>query len=201
MKILSFTIILLIFVAYGDNMLKVDSNGNPLLDQFSEDGFVDCVFRISNIKIIEDKYTFHLSAYYENNVLGINVEVFRNISGGFDSEMNLIKEHVYYDGVIFRRSGRESDLLIQVLAKLYGIESKSLKMVEEETFTAIALHSGNIKIENDAVKIKLFGNDSEEDHEDDYYESFFNIDMSNGLVFWNEKDIGYRKALIKSLSR
>lgn len=74
-------------------------------------------------------------------------------------------------------------------------------MVEEETFTAIALHSENIKIEKDIVKLKLFGNDSEQDHQDDYYESFSNLDIGNGLVFWNEKGIEYRKALIKSLSR
>lgn len=50
------------------------------------------------------------------------------------------------------------------------------------------------------VKIKLFGNDRETDSEDDYYESFFNLDLPNGLVFWNEKDQEYREPLVRSLS-
>ena len=73
-------------------------------------------------------------------------------------------------------------------------------MVSEETFTGIALHQGMIDMESEPVKIKIFGNDSDNDIEDDYYESFFNLDLKNGFVFWNEKDQEYREPLIRSLS-
>ena len=50
------------------------------------------------------------------------------------------------------------------------------------------------------VKLKIFGNDQATDEEEDYYESFFNLDLPNGLVFWNEKDQEYREPLVRSLS-
>lgn len=55
-------------------------------------------------------------------------------------------------------------------------------------------------MKSEPVKIKIFGNDSDNSFENDYYESFFNLDLKNGLVFWNEKDQDYREALIRSLS-
>ena len=51
------------------------------------------------------------------------------------------------------------------------------------------------------IKIKIFGKDSENDLENDYYESFFNLDLANGFVFWNEKDEEYREPLIRGLSQ
>ena len=74
-------------------------------------------------------------------------------------------------------------------------------MVETETFTAIALHAGPIDMTKEAIKLKLFGRDAATDSEDDYYESFFNLDLKNKLVFWNEKDQDYRKPLLRGLSK
>ena len=51
------------------------------------------------------------------------------------------------------------------------------------------------------IKIKIFGRDADPVDEDAYYESFFNLDLKNRLVFWNEKDQDYRKPLIQGLSR
>ena len=34
-----------------------------------------------------------------------------------------------------------------------------------------------------------------EDDEDDYYASFFNLDLSHHMVYWNEKDCDYREPL------
>jgi hypothetical protein len=181
--------------------VKVDKKGNPDIGQFSEDGFIDCVLKIHDLKENDFTYIFHLAASHNGQILGINVEVVKNIQGGFDNDVNLIENHVYRNGVIFRRSGKESDLLISVLSELYGNLSHQLEMVEEESFTGIALHQGNINMLLEPIKIKIFGNDKDEDDECDYYESFFNLDLKNGFVFWNEKDQDYRQPLIKSLSK
>jgi len=181
--------------------LRVDPQGNPIIEQFSEDGFIDCVLKISNLEETNKNYKFHLAASHEGEVLGMNVEVVKGIKGGFDSETSLIQEHVYKKGVVFRRSGVESDRLIMVLAKLYGFKNKKLKMVQEESFTGIALHQGEINMAAEPIKIKIFGKDSETDLENDYCESFFNIDLANGFVYWNEKDQEYREPLIRGLSQ
>lgn len=180
---------------------KIDEQGNPILDQFSEDGFVDCVFIIRDLQEFDNSYSFHLSASYSGQALGMNVDVVKNIQGGYNSDMEMVKEHVYEDGVIFRRSGDESDRLITTIANLYGLEVDQLKMVEREKFTGIALHQGELEMEVEPIKVKLFGNDSEESNPDDYYESFFNLDLKNGFVFWNEKDQEYRDPLVRSLSK
>jgi hypothetical protein len=103
--------------------------------------------------------------------------------------------------VAFIRTGPESDRLIRALAKLYGHEGAMRQMIPEETFTAIALHQGVIDMEQEPVKIKIFGRDGEPFDEDAYYESFFNLDLKAGFVFWNEKDHDYREALIRGLTQ
>ncbi|WLQ15669.1 hypothetical protein O5O45_07040 [Hahella aquimaris] len=121
---------------------------------------------------------------------------------GFDqnTEMSLIQDHVYKKGVRFFRTGLESDSLLKVLARLYGLDEASAQMTNEETFTAIALHQGEIDMASESIKIKIFGKDQDEDLEENYYESFFNLDLKNGFVFWNEKDQEYREPLIRGLS-
>ncbi len=75
---------------------------------------------------------------------------------------------------------------------LYGPIPCLKRWLPEESFTAIALHQGDLDFENECVKLKLFGKDSEPLDEAAYYESFFNIDLANRIVFWNEKDPDYR---------
>ncbi len=183
--------------------LKVDKLGLPILDQFSDDGFVDCIFQVKNLIREDDQYRFHLASSFNGEIVGFNVCVVKGIKAAFnenDENMELIKEHVYYQGVEFIRSGDESDRLIRVIAQLYELELQSTRMVDSISFTAIALHQGEIDVETDAVKIKLFGNDAETDSEDDYFESFLNLHFSDGLVAWNEKDQDYREPLLRSLS-
>ncbi len=180
--------------------IEVCKNGLPILDQFSEEGFIDCVFKIADLIDANQFFKLKLQASYEEQDLEIEVEVLKDIKGGFDSEMALIREHVYRNCIKFSRVGSKSDALINILARLYSIDETDLRMVSQETFTGIALHQGDIDIAEERVKIKIFGKDQSENLEEDYYESFFNIDLKAGFVFWNEKDQDYRRQLIKGLS-
>jgi len=181
--------------------VTTDNAGNPILEQFSEDGFIDCVFRISDLIESPDFFSFHLLASSEATILGMDVAIRKDIKAGFDAEMNLVKDHVYREGVTFIRSGTESDRLIARIASLYGLPHTGGEMVAKETFTAIALHQGEIDLRADPVKVKLFGRDTEPIDENAYYESFFNLDLVNGFVTWNEKDQEYRKPLICGLTK
>ncbi len=180
--------------------IQVDSEGNPILDQFSEEGFVDLAFRLTNLVRDGQHFRFHLAASHKNCTVGMDVIVVRGMQGGFDAEMELVKENVYRRGVRFLRSGAESDRLISAISELCSSPESPKKMVEEETFTAIALHQGDLDMEKEPVKLKIFGKDGEPFDEDAYYESFFNVDIPNGFIYWNEKDPDYRKPLLKALS-
>ena len=181
--------------------MQTDKLGNPILDQYSEEGFVDCVLKITDLVETATHYRFHAVSTHRGEIVGMNIVVVKGIQAGFDAEMHLANEHVYRKGVVFLRSGPESDRLISALSSLYTGTTQGLTMVDEESFTAIALHQGNIKMESEPIKIKIFGRDEKSDTEDDYYESFFNLDLKNGLVFWNEKDADYRKPLIRALAK
>lgn len=176
-----------------------DDEGLPVLDQFSEDGFVDCTFKVDGLKTDQDFYYFNLFASHNAERVGFAVKLHRGVGPGFDGDMNLIKENVYYQGVSFRSLGKISDDMITALAKLYALDLGALQMVSEETFTAIALQQADTDLDQHAVRLKLFGRDSDPFVEDDYYESFFNVDLPNGFVFWNEKDSDYRAPLIRTL--
>ena len=158
--------------------MNADSHGNPLLDQYSDEGFIDCVLRIADRSETTDHYRLRLQASHAGQIVGMGVDIVKNIQGGFDAEMNLQKAHVYRQGVVFYRTGPESDRLV----------------------TALATHQGALDMQREAVKIKIFGRDAEPFDADDYYESFFNLDLKNGLVFWNEKDQDYRVPLIRALT-
>lgn len=201
MKALLLSLLFAPILAFAADTMKIDRSGNPILTQYSEEGFVDCVLRIIDLTETSTQYRFRMQASLDGELVGMNVVVIKNIQGGFDSEMNLKKENVYRHGVTFYRAGPESDRLISALALKYGGEKKTLRMVNEESFTAIALHQGELNMEVEPIKLKIFGRDSEPLDEDAYYESFFNLDLKNRLIFWNEKDPDYRKPLIKGLSK
>lgn len=180
--------------------MQIDGQGLPILLQFSEEGFIDCVFKIQNLRIEQNYFLFHMASSFNNEAVGVDVRIVRGIEAGFDKQMELIKDHVYRDGVEFSRSGIESDKLLSALALLYESGMNVDRMTDVETFTAIALHQGEIDMESQPIKLKLLGNDESADDKNIYYESFFNLDLENGLAFWNEKDPDYRRPLVRSLA-
>jgi len=181
--------------------MKFDQAGNPVLDQFSEEGFVDLTFRIVDLVEKDERYHFRLAASYKDRVVGMGVQLRQDIKSGFDAQVSLIKEHVYREGARFTRTGDESDRLMQAIADLYKSTFRPQRMIEDETFTVIALHQGDLDLKTQPVKLKLFGRDSAPFDENAYYESFFNVDLSACFVYWNEKDTSYRESLLQALGR
>lgn len=201
MKCFLLVFALLTSLAQAAPSMKTDKDGYPLLTQLSEAGFVDCSFRIVDLVETETDYRFRLVGSHEGERVGMAVSVVKGIKAGMDADVKLISDHVYRRGVVFTRTGPESDRLIRALAKSYGMRSDALQMVSSESFTAIALHQGDIRMESEPVKLKLFGRDESDNPDHDYYESFFNLDLKNGYVFWNEKDQDYRQPLLRGLSK
>jgi len=180
--------------------IQLDRHGRPLLTQFSEEGFVDCVFRIENLTTDAGVHALHLVASYDGNLVELDVEVRRGMRGGFDSDMDLIPGRAYPAAVVFRRAGASSDVLLRALAAEYGLDKTPGTMVERFAFTGILLHDDGVDLETMPTKIKLFGHDEPEALEEDYFESYFNLDLGHRIAFWNEKDPDYRSPLIRGLS-
>src|SRR5262245_28339250 len=81
--------------------IQTDSKGNPILDQHSEEGFVDLTFRIGSLSDDGEHYRFHLTASHKKRTVGMDVVLVKGIQGGFNAKMNLVKKHVYRLGVRF----------------------------------------------------------------------------------------------------
>ncbi len=177
--------------------LKLDVGGRPLLDQLSEEGFVDCVFKILDLKREQEYFVFRIEAIHDGESVGCTVRMIRGIQASLSDKAELISDRVYANGIVIGRSGDESDRLLMTLAKLYGLRNMPLRMCNSEGFTAIALHQNAVDVEREPVKLKLFGRDGDAE---EYNESYFNVDFVNGFVFWNEKDPGYRVPLIEGLA-
>lgn len=180
--------------------IQLGRDDYPILDQFCEDGFVDLTFEILDLIEDETHYRFNIAASFEDQVVGMGVVLQKGMKSGFDANMDLIQDHVYRSGVRFFSAGERSDHLVAAIGQLYDLNETPIRMVEEERFTAIALHQGDIDLASDPVKLKIFGRDDEPINEDAYYESFFNVDLPNRLIFWNEKDQDYRAPLLRGLS-
>ena len=61
--------------------LRVAENGDPILDQFGEEGFVDCTLRISNLVSTGHEHRFHLAASFHGETVGFDVVILRGIRG------------------------------------------------------------------------------------------------------------------------
>lgn len=181
--------------------VQVDPEGRPLLTQLSEDGFVDCIFRVEDLSTSSAQHSFLMMASYGGRPVGLRVKVRRGMQASFDPQLGPLEMQVYRPAVRFERTGPESDQLLKALATEYGIECADPRIVEHFEFTGVVLHKEEADSDTSPMKIKLFGCDGEDDAEDDYCESFFNLDLGQGFVFWNEKDPDFREPLIRGLSR
>lgn len=174
-------------------------SGLPVLDQFAEEGFVDCVFKIEALRADDRHYHFRMLALYEGQTVGMGARLVKTIGPGFNADMKLVPEHVYREGLVLFSLGELSDRLIGALAKLYGIEPFQRSAAAQETYTAIALQQADTELELHPVRIKIFGRDQDDAMlEEQYYESFFNVDLPAGFVYWNEKDEAYREPLLRA---
>lgn len=180
--------------------IETDASGLPILEQFSEEGFSDCVLRIEDLVDAGEFFNFHLAATSAGQTVGMDVTLVANLQQGLDENANIIQPHVAKHGVRFIRSGSESDRLITRLAELYGFPPQQRQFVTQQSFTAIALRQEPLNLRTQASRIKLFGRDEEPFDQDAYFECFFHVDLPGGFVYWNEKDQEYRKPLIDGLS-
>jgi hypothetical protein len=117
--------------------IAADSDGLPVLDQFSEEGFVDCTFRISELRTDDATQRALLEASHRGRRVGFRAVIQRAIRAGFDADVQLIREHVCAGAVRFERTGLESDAMVSVLAELYGLEEATGPMAREVAFTGI----------------------------------------------------------------
>jgi hypothetical protein len=100
-------------------------------------------------------------------------------------------------GVVTVRSlGAASDCFLQRLDAVYGTKMQPKVMRLETRFTAITLSGDPTALDRGPVQIKLF---HESDDEDAYAELYVNVDLAKRVVEWAEKDMDYRRPVVRAL--
>ena len=167
----------------------------PEITSESEEGFHDLVLAIEDHKKLPDGAQRILgSGMYKGRKVSLVINLgpaWRSSAPDADVPIT-----TFQGAVSFHSVGAESDLLLQAMDELYGTKQSPKAMNKATEFSAISLQGDPRDLTKEMVKIKLF---FESNSEDQYAELFTNIDLNARKVYINEKDEGYRAAIVRAL--
>ena len=162
----------------------------PEITSESEQGFHDLVFALVGGG---DERTLRVKGKHKGAVVGFEVRLGPDWKEGRLGDVNLT---TYQGAVVISSVGRESDELARVIDGLYETKLTPRGLNAQTKFTAISLEGNPQRLKAGPVKLKLL---FESDDESRYAEAFLNIDVARSRVQLNEKDVDYRKALVRAL--
>lgn len=157
--------------------------------------FVDIPLTITQKSETDTSYSYVAKAIYKLDTIGVQISLKKDVKAGIVGDK---MDNVFLrDGISIHSIGIESDKLISVIAKLYGIDSQKNQMRNDNMFFVCAnLNQKNVDYNQGEYKFKIFM-----ESEDNYAELFVNFDFTNQLIYFNEKDTEYRKGVIDYLTR
>ncbi len=179
------------------------SQNNNLIEliskQDADEGWQDLIFTITEKEKLDNGFwSLTCKAKYENQIVGLKINIADGIPAGIVNE-EIDNTSFSVKGVEIHSIGKESDMLIEVISKLYGQPEKTIFTHEKLTFTAFSLNKEKAILENGRFHFKLFFD--ENDERNLYSEIFLNPDLKSGTIELNEKDQEYRVNIVKLFSK
>ena len=183
------------------NFFQSKKNQEPECD------FVDIHMEAESVEITDGNARIRAKVPGKN--IGFEIVVKDNTSKVIFNENNNSNVNLVLDGVIFKSLGQTSDEFLSYLCNRYKLLKQDVKMIKEVSFTSLVLEGNPADIIASPVRFKLFfekkfddTNSNEIDlfYQNEYFEIFLNIDLSNKKVELTEKDIEYRSKILQSLS-
>jgi hypothetical protein len=158
-------------------------------------GFVDLTLNIVDSKETDSSYVYLSKGLYKVDTVGIQISLKKGLKAGIiNGEM---KNVFVRNGISINSIGLSSNRLLNAMADLYKVDSISKIMRNDlMILTCANLNQQDIDYKLGAYKFKVFM-----ETVDDNPELFVNFDFTNNLVFLNEKDIEYRKGVLKYLMK
>ncbi len=170
-------------------------NGYPQAQVRNEGGFVDVSLCIEKYEKLHEgvvRILIQNSLYREK--FGFVVELQPEWT---PQRLENMGADIYWGDAQFISTGADSNAFLGILSKLYGIQDQSLCFSRKLDVRVAGLLNDPSRIEHEPIKMKFFLNS--EGSDELYSEVFINVDIKKKVLEFNEKDIGYRSALIKSL--
>ena len=174
--------------------MEIGRTGLPVLDQFSEEGFVDCVFFVVNSGVRGERLLLELRAECDGDIVGFDVDMVATPGPGFDAAMQVFRHHVYEGGFVVHAAGAPSDRFLAALARRFGLRAGAPRTLGTAAFTAMVPQQQVVAPELGAIRLRLSRGDGA-----DNYEGLFALDIPHGRAFWTEKDTDCRAALLRAL--
>jgi len=141
----------------------------------------------------EGYYENKVQALYKGQIVELIIGLKDRIPPGLDDNGpngNLFVE----EGIYFKSTGKQSDLLLTAMADRYGIKTGPLKMKEKQVFTCANLNNSMVSYKQGVYRFKIFL-----ETESDNAELFVNFNFDHKIIFLSDKDEAYRESLIKLL--
>jgi hypothetical protein len=182
-----------------DDSKKVQDNDLIEITSNTEEGFQDIVLNIVDSKRTKNgDYEIIAKGKNIQEIVGLKIKIKDKLKagllrGGLDSTA------VELNGVSFFSIGKETDTLIKVLSKLYGHPTDKSFTTNAISFDMFSLNDEEAELGKGYFKFKLFFDSY--DTLGLYSELFLNINLPNGEIEINEKDVEYRENLVKALTR
>jgi hypothetical protein len=160
-----------------------------------EEGFVDIDLPVTDFRFSKDgTLTVIARGKINGEVVAIAVDV------GNEWREQVVKDAsltIYWGKGHIRSTGQESDAFLDLLAREYGIARPSIKMAPRTAITMAGLNSDPRNLKSEAATIKVF---FEHNSQDNYGEAFINIDLSNKVLEFHDKDPEYHQGVVSSLA-
>jgi hypothetical protein len=164
----------------------------------AEEGWNDIFLKITDRKEKSKTVIYTAKGLHEGKVVGLTIEVMRNMMPGLLPSGEINQNGFYRDGIRFFSIGNESDELVKALSILYQFPTN--KSFPEFIVGAMTFSLNEIPVDlnnKQHYKFKLFFHDNSEDL---YCEMYCNLDLLNGVIELHEKDEQYRENIIKTFS-
>lgn len=163
-----------------------------------EEGWNDIFLKITEQIENENSVTYTAKGLYNEQTVGILIEVIKNMEPGLLPSGEINQEAFYRDGIKLYSIGEQSNLLLKALSTLYQFPTNKTFSTAIEGAMTFSLNEISVDLKKkEHYKFKLFFHD---DSEELYCEMFCNIDLVGGNIELHEKDEDYRENIIKTLA-
>ncbi len=165
----------------------------------SSEGFADLILPIVNRHCDSmGGCTVTLLGIYEGREIGLRIIFAPDMKENkFDDLTGKGKLFAQQNGICFEPKGEAGKNFVNLLSSIYKTPIRALAPPEAVCVTALPLEGNPQNIRSSALKFKAFHHDDDPDAPD-YFEVFVDPDLPNGILRLNEKDVDYRKGVLRA---
>lgn len=169
----------------SDICFKMDQSGN----------FVNLQLNIVETLNEENYYTYLAKGLYKGEEVGLKVSLKKGIPMGIDLQTFNFANAFTKEGIKLQTIGATSDRLLNAMSILYKVYKEVNFRSDLDAFLCANLNDYPIDYSKGEYRFKIFM-----DRGDLNAELFVNFDFDRKLIHLDEKDINYRKDIIRFLS-